>query len=98
LSLIDGADPVYSIFQKTTERNQNHLAREKRKRERIVHFSGSRIVTNDFRQFDIGFDFGNCEDPDAFLRAAQPVTQQESVPDPLEHVKWIGYSQRSYCV
>jgi hypothetical protein len=96
LSLIDGADPIYSIFQKTTECNQNHLAREKRQRERIVHFSGSRIVTNDFRQFDVGFAFDNYEGLDAFLRTAPRITQEESVPDPPEHVKCISYSQRSY--
>jgi hypothetical protein len=73
LSLIDGADHVYSIFQKRPNAAKI-ISREKSGSRRIVHFSGSRTVTNDFRQFDTGFDFGNCEDPDAFLRTAPPVT------------------------
>jgi hypothetical protein len=92
------ARTLFIQFSEKTERSQNHFGRKKRQRERIMHFGGSRIVTNDFRQFDVGFDFGNPEDPDAFLRTAPPVTSEKSVPDPPEHVKWIGYSQRSYCV
>jgi hypothetical protein len=50
------------------ERNQNRFAREKLQRERILHFSSSRIVKNDSKKFDGGFDFGNCEDLNAFVR------------------------------
>jgi hypothetical protein len=74
LGLIDGADPVYSLFQKKTERSQNRFSREKRQRERIVHFNGSRIDTNDFGQFDVGFGFDNCEGLDAFLHTVPRVT------------------------
>jgi hypothetical protein len=59
-----------------------------------VHFSGSIIVKNDSRQFDGGFDLDNCEVLDALIRMNPSVAREESVLDPLEHVKWIGYSQR----
>jgi hypothetical protein len=90
--------PFSSIFQKQPNTIKIISREKKRQRERIVYFSGSRIVTNDFRQFDIGFDFGNREDPNAFLRTAPRVAKEESIPDPPEHVKRIGYSQLSYCV
>jgi hypothetical protein len=50
------------------ERSQNRFVREKLQRERIVHFSGSRIVKNDSMQLDGYLDFGHCEDLDVGIR------------------------------
>jgi hypothetical protein len=51
-----------------SERSQNRFVREKLQRERIVHFNGSRIVKNDYRQLDGDFGFGNCECLDVVVR------------------------------
>jgi hypothetical protein len=51
------------------ERSQNRFAREKLQQERIVYFSDSGIVKNGSRQFNGGFDFGNCEYLDALVRS-----------------------------